>query len=208
MPPKRPMGVRVSLGTPTDTKEGRKQMKLKKSLILLIISIILINIPAEIFAWTTREVVTYEVCNIINLCIAGTLRIAALVLAIIYIVSMSKYIKNAKENPKQKMNKIKVITIITIIEIVLLLFGASWVIDVGMETYIKGQAYQAFNAESLIPNVLRIIAFVAIFFYIIKSIIYFASEKEEIQQKIKTLIKWEVVTAIITAVLLIIAQKI
>ena len=182
-------------------------MKLKKVLILIIISIILISIPAEIFAWTTTKNVTYEVCNMINVCISGTLRIVAFVLAIIYIVSISKYIKNSKEEPKQKMNKIKVSTIITIIEIVLLLFGASFVIEVGIETYTKGETYQMFSVESLIPNVFRIIAFVAIFFYIIKAIIYFMSPEEDSTQKIKTLIKWEVVTAIITAVLLIIAQK-
>jgi len=181
-------------------------MKLKNALIL-IISIILISIPAEIFAWTTREVVTYEVCNIINVCISGTLRIVALAIGIIYIVGLNKYIKTSKEEPKQKVNKIKTITVIMIMEIALLLFGALWVIDVGMETYVKGEVYQAINSQSLIPNALRIIAFVAIFFYIIKSIIYFTSEEEETQQKIKTLIKWEVVTAIITAVLLIVAQK-
>ena len=159
-------------------------MKLKKSLILVIISIILISIPAEIFAWTTTKNVTYEVCNMINVCISGTLRIVAFVLAIIYIVSISKYIKNSKEEPKQKMNKIKVSTIITIIEIVLLLFGASFVIEVGIETYTKGETYQMFSVESLIPNVFRIIAFVAIFFYIIKSIIYFMSPEEDSTQKI------------------------
>ena len=183
-------------------------MNLKKSLILLIISIILISIPAEILAWTTSQKITYEICNIVNVCIAGTLRISALVLAIIYIIGTIKYAKNSKEKPKQKMNKIKAVTIITIIEIILLLFGALGVIEVGMETYVKGESYNAFGAERLIPNALRIIAFVAIVFYIIKSIIYFVTEKEDSMQKIKTLIKWEVITAIITTVLLIIAQNI
>lgn len=182
-------------------------MKLKNALIL-IISIILISIPAEIFAWTTREVVTYEVCNMINICIAGTLRLVAFVLAIIYIVNMSKYIKTSKEEPKQKIKKIKIITVITIIEILFLLFGALGVIRVGIETYVKGEVYQAFNTQSLIPNALRIIAFVAIFFYLIKSIIYSVSPEEDLTQKIKTLIKWEVGTGIIAAVLLIIAQNI
>lgn len=182
-------------------------MKLKKSLILVIVSIILISVPAQVLAWTTPQNVTYEICNIINVCISGTLRIVALVLAIIYIISISKYQKTSKEEPKQKVNKIKAITVITIIEIILLLLGALGVIKAGMETYVIGEVYQVFSAPNLISNALRIIAFVAIFFYIIKAIIYFMSPEEESTQKIKTLIKWEVVTAIITAVLLIIAQK-
>lgn len=180
---------------------------MKKLMSFIIISLMLISIPTVIFAWTTKAVVTYEVCNMINVCISGTLRSAAFIIAIIYIVGMSKYIKNSKENPKQKMRKIKLSTIITIIEIALLLLGASWVIEIGMETYAKGEVYEVFSTESLIPNLLRIMAFVAIFFYIIKSVIYFMSTEGDSIQKIKHLIKWEVITVIIAVVLLIVAQK-
>lgn len=182
-------------------------MKLKKVLILVtIISMILISIPTEIFAWTTKDA-TYEVCNIINVCISGTLRIVAFIIAIFYIVKAIKYMKNSKEEPTQKMKNIKIFSIIMIIQVILLLFGASLVIDVGMETYTIGETYNAFSTQSLIPNGLRIIAFVAIFFYILKAIAYFVSSKEENKLKIKNLIIWEVITAIIVAILLIVAQK-
>ena len=113
-------------------------MNLKKSLILVIISIILISVPVQVLAWTTPQKVTYEICNIINVCIAGTLRIVAFAIAIIYILGISNYIKKSKENPNRKTNKIKAITIITIIEIILLQYGALGVIKVGLETYVKG----------------------------------------------------------------------
>ena len=182
-------------------------MKLKKALIITIISIILINIPIATFAWTTRDT-TYEICNIINVCISGTMKIVAWVIAIIYIVKAIKYVKVSKEEPQQKIKNIQTSLIITILEIVILVFGASWVIDIGMETYNIGEAYKVFEINKLIPNFMRIIAFVLFLFYIIKSIIYFASSEEDNHQKVKHLIKWQIVTATIFAILLILSKNI
>ena len=180
-------------------------MKLKNVLILLIISIILISIPVEIFAWTTKDA-TYEVCNIINVCISGTIKIVAWTIAIIYVVQATKYMKLSKEEPSKKIKNIQLSLIITIIQVVLLIFGASWVIKIGMETYTNGEIYQLFDVNTLIPNFIRIIAFVLIIFYIIKSIIYFISEEKSIKQKVINLIKWELITAIIVVILLILAN--
>lgn len=176
-------------------------MKLKKELILTaIISIILINIPAEIFAWGTVRNATYEVCNMINVCIAGTLRIVALAIAIIYVVSIIKTKTSSKEETPQK---IPTSLIPMIIQIVVLLLAAFFVTQIGMETYTYGMNYKAFD----ISDIMRIMAFVAIIFYIIKAIIYFATSEEENKQKIKTLIIWQIITAIITTILLVFARN-
>jgi len=170
-------------------------MKLKKELILtLIISIILINIPAKIFAWVTEIKSTYEVCNIINVCIAGTLRIVALVVGIMYIASLLKTKKSQKRES----------LILIIIQIAVLLLVAFFVTQIGMETRILGEKYQAFDFS----DIFRIIAFVTIIFCIIKVIIQYASSEEGNKQKIITIAKWEVITAIIVAILLILAKNI
>ncbi len=182
-------------------------MKLKKVLIFTVISIILISIPTGTFAWTTKDT-TYEVCNIINVCISGTMKIVAWVIAIIYILQLIKYMKQSKEEPSKKIKNIQISLIITIIQIVILLFGAAWVLEVGMETYNVGETYQAFEINKLIPNAMRISAFVAILFYIIKSVIYFVTSGEDNKQKVKNIIKWEIVTAIIFVVLLLLSKNI
>lgn len=181
-------------------------MKFKKELTILIISIILTSIPVLTFAWTTKET-TYEVCNIINVCISGTMKIVAWAIAIIYIVQAIKYIKFSKQEPQQKIKNIQISIIITIIEIVILLFGASWVLDIGMETYNIGETYQSFEINKLVPNSMRIIAFVLLLFYIIKSIIYFATSEDDNKQKVKHLIKWQIVTAVVFVILLLLAKK-
>ena len=153
-------------------------MKLKKEPILtIIISIILINIPAQIFAWGMPIKTTYEVCNMINTCIAGTLRIVALAIAIIYVISLLKTKKSSEQEEKQKIPKS---LILIIIQIVVLLLAAFFVTQIGMQTRIYGEEYQVFE----FPDIIRIIAFVAIIFCIIKAIIYYVSSEEENKQKI------------------------
>lgn len=182
-------------------------MKLKKVLIFAIISIILISIPSEIFAWTTKDT-TYEVCNIINVSMSGTMRTIAFAIAITYIVQAIKYTKHSKVEPQQKIKNIQISLIITIIQIIILLFGASWVLDVGMESYNVGETYQVFEINKLIPNAMRIGAFVTILFYIIKAVIYFTSSEEENKLKVKNLIKWQMLTGVIFVALLLLAKNI
>lgn len=177
-------------------------MKSKKQLILIaIISVILISIPTKIFAWVTEIQTTYEVCNMINTCIAGTLRTVALAIAIIYVVSLLKTKKSSKQEEKQKILKS---LILIIIQIVMLLLAAFFVAQIGMETRIYGEEYQVFE----FPDIIRIIAFVAIIFCIIKAIIYYVSPEEENKQKIKAIAQLEVITSAIAAILLIFAQNI
>lgn len=131
------------------------------------------------------------------------MKIVAWTIAIIYILQVIKYMKLSKEEPRKKIKNIQLSLIITIIQILILLFGASWVIDVGMEIYNVGEIYQAFDINKLIPNAMRIIAFVLLLFYIIKSIIYFTSSEEENKKKVKKIIKWQIATGIIFVVLLL-----
>lgn len=174
-------------------------MKLKKELILTtLISIILINIPTKIFAWVTEIKTTYEVCNMINICIAGTLRIVALAIAIMYVVLL---LKTKKSSKKEKMPKS---LILVIIQIAVLLLAAFFVTQIGMETRIYGEEYQVFE----FPDIIRIIAFVAIIFCIIKVTIHYVSSEEENKQKIITIAQLEALTSVIAAILLIFAKNI
>ena len=118
-----------------------------------------------------------------------------------------KYIKLSKEELSKKMRNIQLSLIITIIEIVILLFGASWVLDVGMEIYNIGETYQVFEINKLIPNSMRIMSFVLLLFYIIKTIIYFSNSEENNKLKFKNIIKWQIVTAISFVILLILSKN-
>lgn len=177
-------------------------MKLKKVLTLIAItSIILICNSIEVYGWVQR---TYEACNIINVCIAGTLKLIAFIVSISYITVAIRYIRNSKQESKQKLKNLLTWLIITAIQVMFLLLGATGVTEVGMETYIysTGEREGTYQLSAFIANAVRIIAFVSMIFYIIKSIAYFVTSEEENKQKITKLVKWQVITAIIVAVLL------
>ena len=176
-------------------------MKRKKQiLVMIIISIILISIPTKVFAWATEIKSTYEVCNMINVCIAGTLRIAAFAIAIIYVISLLKAKKLSKQEEKHKTQKS---LILIIIQIVMLLLAAFLVTQIGMETRFYGEEYQMFE----LADSIRVIAFVSIIFCIIKAIIHYATSEEDNKQKIVTIVKWELIASIIATILLIFAQN-
>lgn len=181
-------------------------MKLKKVLtIIAIISIILISNSIQVYGWTQR---TYEACNIINTCISGTIKLIAFIVAISYITVAIRYMRDAKEEKKQKLKNLLIWLIITIIQVTVLLLGAAWVTNAGIETYTypTGERYGTYKLSEIISNAVRIIAFVSIMFYIIKSIAYFATSEEKNKEKITNLVKWQIITAIIVAILLNLAK--
>lgn len=178
-------------------------MKIKKALtIIAIISIILISNSIHVYGWTQR---TYEACNIINTCMAGTIRLIAFIIAITYLTVAIRCMRNIKKENKQKL---LAWLIITIIQVTVLLLGATWVTTIGIETYTypTGERYGTYKLSEIISNAVRIIAFVSIMFYIIKSIAYFATSEEKNKAKITNLVKWQIVTGIIVAILLNIAK--
>ena len=176
-------------------------MKIKKLILIVMISLILISIPGQIWAWGAVARSTYEVCNMINICIAGTLRIVAFAVGIIYISAIIKHKASSKEEMSKKISK-SIIPII--IQIVVLLVAAILVTQVGLETRIYGEKYQVFDFS----DIFRIIAFVSIVFCIIKAIIHYVSSEGENKQKIITIAKLEVITSIIVTILLIFAKNI
>jgi len=177
-------------------------MKKRKLLTLIaIMSIILICNSIEVYGWVER---IYQACNIINVCIAGTLKLIAFIISISYITVSIRYIRDSKKEKKQKLKNLLIWLIITIIQVTVLLLGAAWVTEIGMETYIypTGERYGTYKLSSFMSNAIRIITFVSIVFYIIKSIAYFATSQEKNKEKITNLVKWQIVISTIAAILL------
>jgi len=182
-------------------------MKLKKGLIIaIIISITLMFIPTEVFAWLAKD--TYEACNIINMCISGLMRMTVFIITISFITLSIRHIRYSEKETKQKAKNILIWLVITIIQITILLLGATWVTQVGMETYWStGERYQFHEIDGYISYAIRIVAMFLIVFYIIKSFVYWVqSEKEDIQ-KIINLAKWQMITATVVVILLILATN-
>ena len=105
------------------------------------------------------------------------MKLVAFMVAISYITIAIRHIRFSEQEIKQKTKNLRIWLIITIMQIAILLFGASWVIEVGMETYTYPieEVYQSFDINTLITNSIIITAFVSIVFYIIKAITYFVS---------------------------------
>ena len=180
-------------------------MKIKGKLAILI-SIILICIPTQIFAWLHAS--TYEACNIVNEGISWLLKTIAFTIVIIYITGVIKYIKSSKESKKEKTKNIITWSVITIVEVTFCLGGAIWVKEIGMETYWStGERYQFNEIDGYISNGIRIIVLFLIIFYLIKAIVYFVTTKEENIIKIEKIIRWQVIMTVVVAILLILATR-
>lgn len=180
-------------------------MKIKGKIAILI-SIILICIPTQIFAWL--QYTTYETCNVINEGISWLLRTIAFTIIIIYIAGVIKYIKSSNESKKEKTKNILTWLVIAIVEVTFCLGGAIWVKEIGMETYwSNGERYQFNEIDGLISNGIRIIALFSIIFYLIKSIVYFVTEKEENIKKVEKIVRWQLIMAAVVAILLNLATR-
>ena len=181
-------------------------MKLKNTLIF-IITIFIMFYPTIGYTWVQNT--TYEACNIVNMIIAGVMRLISVIIAISYITIAIAYIRYSEKEKKAK--NIVIWLIITIIQIIILIFGATLVTEIGMETYTYPQRerYQSTEIGTGISNSIRAIALVSIIVYIIKSISYFKKsnkENKENKEKIIKLIKWQLITWLIVAGLLLFAR--
>ena len=180
-------------------------MKTKKA-IILIMSIISISITTQVFGWLQYS--TYEACNIVNSGIAWLLRTIAFIIIISYITGAIQYIKRSKQDQKSKIKNLLTWLIICIVQVAFLLAGSVWVTEIGMETYwSSGQRYQFNENDGYISNSIRIVAFIAILAYINTTLIYVAKSKQEKIRKAENVIKLQIITSAIVAVLLIFARN-
>ena len=180
-------------------------MKIKGKLAILI-SIILICIPTQIFAWLQYS--TYEACNVINEGISLLLKTIAFTIIIIYITGVIKYIKSSKESKKEKIKNIITWLVIAIVEITFCLGGAIWVKEIGMETYwSNGERYQFNEIDGYISNGIRLIGLFLIIVYLIKSIVYFVTEKEENIKKVEKIVRWQIIMTAVVVILLNLATR-
>lgn len=179
-------------------------MKIKK---IILIIIILMMIPAKVFAWLPYT--TYEACNKINIYLSLFLQAVAILIALSYITFAISYIRYSKKTRKEKFKNIYKWFIIVLLQILILQMESFCIQKVGMELYWhpSGERYQFKEIDGYISNGIRITAFVPIIAYIITAISYFIKSKKEKEEKIKKLIKWQVITATVVAVLLILARN-
>lgn len=180
-------------------------MKIKK-LIIFIISIILIYIPTQSFAWL--EYSTYEKTNIITAIIAFIMKILAFIIGISYVTISMQYLKHSNQDKWKKIKNILVWLVIVVVEIVFFIGGALLVNNIGIETYwTSGERFQFNKIDGYISNGIRIVALVLMIMYLLISSIYFIKSKKEKINKTSNIIKWQVIISAIIAGLLILATR-
>ena len=164
-------------------------------------------LPTEVFAWLDKDI--YYACNKVNICISDIMKIIAVIIGISYITLALAYIKHSKQEKKQKTTNLLKWLLLVIIQIAILLVGALWVTKVGMEPYWhpSGERYQFNEIDGYISNGIRITSLISIIVYTISSIIYFVKSKQENDKKIINLAKWQMITIIIVAMLLLLATN-
>lgn len=177
-----------------------------KNVLILIISIILICIPTQAFAWLTHE--TYIACNKINFSISALMNLMSFIVIIGYITGTLGYIRYSKQERKQKINNILIWLVITILQTAILMLGAKGVYKVGMEEYWidTGRIKQVSEIRGFFSSMMRVTALTTILTYLISGIIYFAKSEEEKYKKFKKLVKWELIVAIVLIITLYIAK--
>lgn len=182
-------------------------MKNKKIVLaIIIITIILMCIPTNAFAWL--QYTTYEACNIINLGISGLLKTIAFIIAIGYVKGIIKYIQFSKVEKKQKVKNILTSLVMVIVEITFFWAASLWVKEIGMETYwSSGERYQFREIDGFISNGIRITALISIVAYIITTISYFIKSKQENIRKLENVIRGQIITSTIVAGLLVFARN-
>jgi len=136
------------------------------------------------------------------------MRIMAFIAIIAYITGTLGYVRHSKEEKKQKISNILIWLVITVLQVTLLLFGAVGVYKVGMEEYWldSGRINQVNGVRGFLSSLMRVTALTTILTYLISGIIYFAKSKEEKYAKIKKLLKWQIIVAIILMITLYIAK--
>ena len=93
-------------------------------------------------------------------------------------------------------------------QIIILLVGAFWVKEIGIETYwTSGERYQFNEIDGYISNAIRISALFLIIFYTLKSIVYWVQSEKEEDKKIINIAKWQMITIVIIGGLLILATN-
>ena len=177
-----------------------------KNVLILIIGIILICIPTQVFAWLPHE--TIERCNPINFFISALMRMMAFIVAIGYITGALGYLRYSKKGGKQKAKNVLLWLVIAILQIAILLFGAAGVYKVGMEEYWidSGRINQVSEVRGFFSSLMRVTALTTLLTYLINGILYFAKSKDEIYVKIKKMLKWQVIVAIVLTITLTIAK--
>jgi len=180
-------------------------MKIKK-ILSLIISIILIYIPSQSFAWLQYSI--YEKSNIINESISFIMKLLAFAIGISYITLGIQYLKHSEQEKKQKIKNALIWVMVIIVEIIFLVSGSLWVKEIGMETYwTSGERYQFNEIDGYISNGIRVIAFILMMAYILIATIYYKKSKHEKILKAEKIIKWQVITFAVVAGLLILATR-
>ena len=180
-------------------------MKIKSKLIM-IITMVVMCIPTQIYAWLQHS--TYEVCNSINILISSIMRIIAVIIVIGYITVTIQYLKHSKTEERQKVKNALKWLVIVILEVVFFVSASIWVTNIGMEKYwTSGERYQFNDGDGLISMKIRVSALGSMIVYIISSIIYFIKSKDEQIKKIQNIVKWQVITSAVVGGLLILATK-
>jgi len=182
-------------------------MKTKKVLIF-IVSIILMSIPITSLAWLPPGS-TYIAPNKINLGISAILSMTAFVVCISYITMAMGYLRVSDDEGKQKAKNIFMWLIITIMQVTILVIGAYWVKEIGMEKYLfpSRERYQTSALSGYISSGLRLTALASILIYIIKGIRYYFKSEEETKNKVIKLAKWQLALDTIVVILLICAKN-
>lgn len=105
-------------------------MKIKKLLISIVTSAVMLSIPTQVFAWVQK----YEY-NIINIRIAYLLRFLAIAVGVAYAVVGMIYAAKSQQEEKVKFKNIIKWLIITIITVILLVYVARLVFNAGIRYY-------------------------------------------------------------------------
>lgn len=181
-------------------------MKIKKIMLLILIIIILIYIPSQSFAWLQYSI--YEKSNIINESISWIMKIIAFIIGISYITLGIQYLKRSKDEKSQKIKNALTWLMVITIEIIFLISGAVWVKEIGMETYwTSGERFQFNQIDGYISNGIRGVGLVLLIAFILISAIYLKKSKQEKVLKIDKIVKWQVITSVVVAGLLILATR-
>lgn len=181
-------------------------MKLKKVVLsIIIVSIILTLMPTKVFAITQ----SYEY-NVVNIIISFLLLIIGIILTISYIISAIIYAIKSKEEKKKKIKEIIKWLIVTLFVDIALIIGAVVVFRLGMTPDDSEIGYgRHYNILTLcLSYIMRIVALLSIITYIIWAIRYFVKSGEDKEQKIRKIIKWLIIIAVVVGLLLCIAKPI
>ena len=136
------------------------------------------------------------------------MRMIVFAIVIGYITGALGYLRYSKKDGKQKAKNLLLWLIIVILQIAILLFGASGVYKVGIEEYWihTGKINKVNEVRGFFSSFMRVTALTTFLTYLINGIIYFVKSKEETYVKIKKILKWQLLVAIVLTTTLTIAK--